>query len=186
MCRNRSGGLPCKESRWISSSRIGYCDWKRHHAGSYHYQSFGYLTDLPKQHQITAKYVTKHVHGLLYKAGSREKARPVYEIQDDIRALYERHRTSQRNIVGYKGGHVERDLLDELNIPSYDLEQDGCPPFRRMELLVGVEGCGPHKKPSIHHCPLIECVHFVNWMRRESGLSFQTADKYLPDFVYRF
>ena len=123
--------------------------------------------------------MTKHVHGLPYRAFSREKARPAHEIEKDVRGLYERHRTSERNVVGYKGGHVERDLLNELNIPSHDLEQDGCPPFGRMELLGGVEGCGHHKDPSTHHCALVECVHFVNWMRRQSGLSFQTAMKYV-------
>lgn len=172
-------GFQVKSRGGFQVRELGYCDWQRHHAGSYRYQLPGYLKDLPKQDQLTVKYVTKHVHGLPYRAFSREKARPADEIHEDVRGLYERHRTSERNVVGYKGGHVERDLLNELNIPSHDLEQDGCPPFGRMELLGGVEGCGHHKDPSTHHCALVECVHFVNWMRRQSGLSFQTADKYV-------
>ena len=170
-------GFQVKSRGGFQVRELGYCDWQRHHAGSYRYQLPGYLKDLPKQDQLTVKYVTQHVHGLPYRAFSREKARPADEIHEDVRGLYERHRTSERNVVGYKGGHVERDLLNELNISSHDLEQDGCPPFCRMELLVGVEGCGHHKDPSTHHCALVECVHFANWMRRQSGLSFQTADK---------
>ena len=47
-----------------------------------------------------------------------------------------------------------------------------------MERLQGVEGCGHHQDSLTHHCAMVECVHFVNWMRRQSGLSFQTADKF--------
>ena len=161
---------------------LGYCDCRRHSMGSKSYQTFGYLMDLPMRDRRTVEYVIKHIHGLSYTPKLRENARPPYEIHDDVLALYEQHRTPQRDLIGYKGGHVEKDLLDSLNIPSHNLE-DGCPPFREMELLVGVWGCGHHQKPSIHHCPMIECVHFVNWMRKESGLSFQTANKYPSDFV---
>lgn len=170
------GGFHVRESR--------YCDWKRHDIGSKSYQAFGYLRDLPMRDRRTVEYVTKHVHGLPYVAKPRENAKPPYELHDDVRALYEKHRTPQRTLIGYKGGHVEKDLLNSLDIPSHDLEEDGCPKFRDMERLVGVWGCGNHQKPSMHHCPKIECVLFVNWMRKESGLSFQIGNKYQPDFVY--
>ena len=99
-------------------------------------------------------------------------------MKEDVRRLYECHRTSERYVESYKGGPVERDLLNELKIPSYDLEKDKCPQFGRKERLQGVEGCGHHKDPLKHHCAVVECVHFVNWMRRQSGLSFQTAHKF--------
>ena len=37
------------------------------------------------------------------------------------------HETEDRPIVTHKGGQVERDLLQKLNIPSIDLEVCGCP-----------------------------------------------------------
>ena len=171
-------GFQVKSRGGFQVRELGYCDWRRVHAGSYRYQLTGYVKDLPKEEQATVSFVTKHVHGLPYRAFIRENARPVEEVKEDVRRLYERHRTSERYVVGYKGGHVERDLLDELQIPSYDLEKDECPKFGRMERLQGVEGCGHHKDPSKHHCAVVECVHFVNWMRQQSGLSFQTADKF--------
>ena len=169
-------GFQVKSRDGFHVRELGYRDWQCHHAGSYRYQLPGYLKDLPKEDQITAKFVAKHLHRLPYRAFLREKARPV-EIEQDVHRLYKCHRTSKHHVAGYKGGHVERDLLNELNIPSYDLEEDGCPLFGRMELLQGVEGCGHHKNPLTHHCATVECVNFVNWMRRQSGLSFQTGDK---------
>ena len=35
----------------------------------------------------------------------------------------------KRTVVGYKGGHVEKDLLQKLNIPSLNLETLGCPKY---------------------------------------------------------
>ena len=172
-------GFHVKSRGGFQVRELGYCDWRRLHVGSYRYQLAGYVKDFPKEDQATVRFVTKYLHGLPYRAFIREKARPIEEVEEDVRRLYERHRTSERHVVGYKGGHVEKDLLDKLKIPSYDLEKDECPQFGRMERLRGVEGCGHHKDPLKHHCAMVECVHFVNWMRRQSGLSFQTADKYV-------
>ena len=177
-------GFQIKSRGGFYTRELGYCDWQRHHIGSKHYQTSGCLMDLPMRDRKTCEYVTKHIHGLSYTARPWENARPPRDLHNDVRALYEQHRTPHRYLVGYKGGHVEKDLLDSLNIPSHNLEEDGCPRFLDMELLIGVWGCGNHQKPSIHHCPVIECVHFVNWMRKESGLSFQTANKYPLDFVF--
>ena len=34
---------------------------------------------------------------------------------------------SRQTVVAYKGGHVEKDLLNKLNIPCLNLETWGCP-----------------------------------------------------------
>ena len=178
-------GFQIKSRGGFHFRELGFCDWKRLHVGSKSYQiEAGYLMNLPLRDRKTVEYVTKHIHGLPYTPAPQENARPPSEIDDDVCALYRLHRTQQRDHIGYKGGPVERDLLTRLNIPSHDLEIDGCPPLRRMERLIGVTGCGHHKNPTIHHCPRSECTHYVNWMRQESGLSFQTPDKFHPDFVY--
>ena len=30
--------------------------------------------------------------------------------------------------------------------------------------------CGHHDEPLRHHCPRVECYHFVSWMRHQCGL----------------
>ena len=42
--------------------------------------------------------------------------------------------------MAYKGGHLERDLLKELNIPTVNLEDLGCP---YLELLSGQHRIDP-------------------------------------------
>ena len=41
--------------------------------------------------------------------------------------LYEDHKTVERDLVIYKGGHVESDLLKRLQIPCFNIEVVGCP-----------------------------------------------------------
>ncbi|KAL9962197.1 hypothetical protein ACROYT_G031279 [Oculina patagonica] len=51
-----------------------------------------------------------------------EKADEYYREEEVMRELYEETVTPERTVVDYKGGHVERDLLDRLNIPSMNLK----------------------------------------------------------------
>ena len=163
---------------------MGFCDWKRQHIGAISYQTFSELDNLPPPDRMTVKFTIKHIHGLPYTPRPEENARDPCGIDDDVRALYQLHRTPQRDRIGYKGGYVEKELLARIDIPGHDLEQDGCPPFRDMPRLRGVTSCGHHKNKAIHHCPRSECAHFVNWMRQKSGLSFQTPNRFHRDFVY--
>ena len=42
----------------------------------------------------------------------------------------------ERTMVGYKGGHVEKDLLVKLNIPCLDLETLGCPKYDKLRHII--------------------------------------------------
>ena len=159
-------GFHIKSKGGFHVREMGFCDWTSQSVGSKSYQTFGAFKDLSFQDRKTAAFVIDKIHGLPYKAKPQENARPPQELDTDIRSLYEQHKTPQRHIIAYKGGHVERDLLTRLNIPSYNLEESGCPPFRCMKRLTGVLGCGHHNNPSLHHCPMVECFHFVDWMKK--------------------
>ena len=159
---NSMGGFHVRE--------LGFCDWECHRKASATYQTYGRFIDLPKEDRKTAAFVMTRIHGLSYTPSSQENAYPPWRIHDHVRAIYQQAKTRQRGHIGYKGGHVEKDLLERLNIPSHNLEDDGCPPFRKMKRLSGVWGCGHHQDPRIHHCPMVECEHFVHWMRGKSGL----------------
>ena len=43
--------------------------------------------------------------------------------------MYKDCSNGERTAVGYKGGHVEKDLLMKLNIPCFNLETLGCPKY---------------------------------------------------------
>ena len=72
-----------------------------------------------------------------------------------------------RTVVGYKGGHVEKDLLQALNIPSLNLETLGCPRYDVLRIQFLSESllpsCGFHKDDKLHHCPVTECHAFWKW-----------------------
>ena len=149
---------------------LGFCDWERNRKGSVTYETFGRVSDLPEKDRKSVVFVTNKIHGLSYYPTPQENAYPPWRIDDHVRAIYQMAKTRQRDRIGYKGGHVEKDLLERLKIPSHNLEDDGCPRFREMKRLAGVESCGHHRNPRIHHCPKVECEHFVNWMREKSDL----------------
>ena len=54
-----------------------------------------------------------------------------------VSTLYEQRRRRQQYIVVYKGGHIEKDLLNKLNIPCVDLKEFGCPKANQMLLIGG-------------------------------------------------
>ena len=89
-----------------------------------------------------------------------------------VQDLYQDYSTSDRTVVGYKGGHVEKDLLNKLNIPSLNLETLGYPKYdvlrsqdpKYYKLL---SSSGFHKDDSRHHCPVTECDAFWVWYKTD-------------------
>ena len=67
--------------------------------------------------------------------------------------------------IAYKGGNIERRLLQKLNIPCINLEVYGCP---KAELLfkdmVWIETCGFHIGKDNHlHCSKCEVEAYGRW-----------------------
>lgn len=147
---------------------LGWCAWPghAHDVGSYRYFNLREFRTLLLKDQKTCRYVSKHIHGLPYRPTPEEQARPPWQLREDLRNLYNLHRTPERPSVAYKGGHVEKNLLDKMGIPCVDLEVWGCPKFENLNRLTTVGGCGHHADPLRHHCPQVETYHFVQWIRR--------------------
>ena len=59
--------------------------------------------------------------------------------------------TEERTVVAFKGRHVEKDLLNKLNIPCLDLETWCCPKYEQLRKTI-VE---PLASCNIHHCPMV-------------------------------
>ena len=74
-------------------------------------------------------------------------------------------------VIGYKGGHVEKDFLQRLGIPSVNLEEFGCPKFEHLTApdFNPVEGCGFHVRQS--HCAMVKCEHARKRKRRDVIMS---------------
>ena len=115
-------------------------------------------------------YVSKYVHGLPYYPG--QDYHVASELLVDVRRLYQQFKTPQRTLVAHKGG-MEGEWLDTWQIPRLDLERWGCPKFDDLPRL-SVGSCGRHQRPLQLHCPQVECYHFVQWMRSQRLLSYDT------------
>ena len=80
----------------------------------------------------TVDFVCRKIHGLTYQPCAPEMfqdPRVLGPLVKDIHAMYVTCSEGKRTVVGYKGGHVEKDLLQKLNIPSLNLETLGCPKY---------------------------------------------------------
>ena len=100
------------------------------------------LSDKDKQ---TANFVISKIHELSYQPSHTEHAQK-----------------------GYKGAHVEKDVLKQLNIPALSLETVGCPKYNVLKyqtpLQLLLPSCGFHAD-SMHHCPVTECSTFWHWYK---------------------
>ena len=76
-------------------------------------------------------------------------------------------RRRQQYIVVYKGGHIEKDLLNKLNIPCVDLKEFGCPKANGLLLIGGNVGfVYGHHLHAHTHCSLVECYLFWQWLTK--------------------
>ena len=100
---------------------IGYYSWNEHFGRHAFFQP-ATLKDLSYGDKKTVNFAQHKIYGLTYQPHYQERA---YEQdQADIVLLrsYNQYKTAERTVVAYKGGHVEKDLLNKLNIPCLDLE----------------------------------------------------------------
>lgn len=148
----------------FQARELGYYTWMGD-KGSYFFDVVTPYRKLTYKDKQVVHHVMNAIMGLPYRPADCE--RPVHHQRDlpgVVRRLYDEFRTEFRTHVGFKGGHVEKDLLLSLNIPYIDLEQWGCPKFDKLPRPLGV-GCGCHANAETHHCPQLECEAFWTWTR---------------------
>lgn len=138
--------------------------------------SFSYRFDLSKlEHQLsekerkTARFCTRSIHGLSFNPMSNEKyCYQPEELKMLLMKEWEYSKKGEKVIVAYKGGHIERELLEELHIPNLNIEIFGCPKFTFLPTPTNVSNCGFHDSKLIKaHCPRTECETFAYWIKNE-------------------
>ena len=147
---------------------VGWCDWERKRVGCFHYRPSIPHANLNNRDRRSVAYVKKHVTGLPYYPGPKERDVHVQDqVKDDIVDIWRLCKTPQAYAVAYKGGHVERDLLEDLRIPSVNLETLGCPKYEQCTPLSF--DCGCHGQTP-HHCSMSECYAFMTWLNTDNKL----------------
>ena len=146
----------------FQTREVGWCDWERKRVGCYHYRPSIPYSSLNAVDKRTVSYVQAYVTGLPYYPGWRERdVREQHRVKDDIVEIWRKCKTPFARKVAYKGGHVERDLLDDLSIPSVNLETLGCPKYEQCTPLPF--DCGCHDNCT--HCSMSEAFAFMHWFK---------------------
>ena len=156
------------EGFYLSSRReflvreIGYIGMDWDSAVSLRFNLSDFVNDLSAKDWKTISYVKHHISGLTFRPLKREFVFDYHELDACLLRIYNLFKTHEKVLVAYKGGNVEREKLTELNIPSVNLEEFGCPKFK--DLCNGTDpNCGYHVRPNVH-CPRAEVLCFRNWI----------------------
>ena len=107
---------------------LGYYTWNEEH-GRHAFRIPVPRQDLAQKDKQTVNFVIRKIHGLSYQPSQAEHPQHPRVVLRMVQDLYGDYSTPDRTVVGYKGGHVEKDLLNKLNIPSLNLETLGCPKY---------------------------------------------------------
>ena len=72
-------------------------------------------------------------------------------------------KTVERDLVIYKGGHVESDLLKRLQIPCFNIEVVSCPKYDSLrDVFEPVQNCECHGKNPLYIVPCKSATSFCN------------------------
>lgn len=143
---------------------LGWCNLKGENDSQHFYSPLKY-SQLNYKDRRTVNHVYRHVHGLRFEASYKEAALPQRDVEGVIRALY------KNGLIAYNGGHIEKDFLDKMDLPSLDLEEFGCPKADSLWSSHYPPGksCGFHKVETFKfiHCPKQETFLFYQWLKNK-------------------
>ena len=110
---------------------MGYYSWDEHFDRHAFFQPAA-LKNLSHKDKKTVNFAKHKIHGLTYQPRYQERAYEHDEV-DIVLLRYNQYKTEERTVVAFKGGHVEKDLLNKLNIPCLDLKNLGLPQIRTVK-----------------------------------------------------
>ena len=138
-------------------------------ATSYHFDIGISWADLSPKDRKNCMYVGRHIHKLPLTAcrGSL----PLSNLNGIVNDFYNNVQETEKSVIAYKGGCLERNLLKELKIPAVNLESFGCPKAKFLfGKLTWIETCGQHIGTDPHkHCPKVEVEAFAAWLNENKG-----------------
>ena len=121
--------------------------------------------DLSYKDKQTVKCVYRHVHGLRFEASYKEAALPQRDVGGLIQTLY------RGGVIAYKGGHIEKEYLENLGLPCVNLENFGCPKAESLwsSGYTMEKSCGHHTVETMQfiHCPKQETFLFFQWLQNK-------------------
>ena len=114
------------------------------------------------EHAYTVKYQIQKIHGLPIV---RTRVDKDYYLYDEVICIL-RKTLLAGDLIGYKGGTIERDLLCALGLKCINLELMRCPKYSVLLTKYGVEqqDCGQHLFKGENHCSGHEVQLFARFV----------------------
>lgn len=148
-----------EEYKGVETSRflvreLGWCSvgGKGRRCGVKHFRPDVSYHTLHSRDKVTCWYST-NVHGFSFYC--QEAVETGCYSQDRlpslVKELYDTLKRDRDDRVAYKGGHMERDLLNNLSIPCVNLEAFGCPKAKDLPKML-VSDCTAHVSFSPTFC----------------------------------
>ena len=79
--------------------------------------------------------------------------------------------TALLGLIAYKGGQIEKEILENMGLPCVDLEEYGCPKADALWRSYFNPGtsCGHHKVETLKfiHCSKQETFLFFHWLKNK-------------------
>lgn len=146
---------------------LGFFSLTKQTYGSFRFNLCPIIHEMSEADWRTAIHCKFHIHGLSVKPLPWEK--DCYDeksLDALVKDLYKKNETQSEYVIGYKGGILERNLLEKLCIPSLNLENFGCPKYDHL-MEPKIEDCGYHLRFENVHCPMKECIAFGHWVAKK-------------------
>ena len=128
---------------------------------------------LSTKDQRTCRYLTNNIHHLSFTEPSSTSTINLAYLPTIIETFYHKHRKHSLSTLAYKGGQMEKEILQKLNIPSINLENFGCPKAEKLFVNLGwLETCGHHLRhdENYKHCAKVETEAFGMWLEQKMSL----------------
>ena len=160
---------------YLGLREIGLCDL--HLTTVKNYQI--YPNNLPLWDKLARKsfnFVKYKIHGLDFYP-SKKNSSVVHEkqVKDLVINFYNDHKKDQNSFVAFKGGSIERNLLEQLHIPYFNLEDiKNCPTIKNIskEHLACKYYCNLHVncQDGFKHCSSVEVAFYAMWLNTKHNL----------------
>ena len=132
---------------------------------SHRYNLTKFWSKTSEKSKKTIFFCKKNIHGMSFRPMPSEIVKSYSNFEKDVKDFYLECCSTRKCAVGFKGGHVERDLLQKLRIPYINLEEYQVPKFD----ILNRDGkyndfnCGYHQ--NLYHCPKAEVMAFRDCLR---------------------
>ncbi len=156
----------------FKTRELGYATLATNESGVYHFDPQIYMKTLSHTDKSTAGYAAYQIHGMFVIPDFDEPTCKISILEKIVSMLYEIHKHPIRYVVGYKGGHIEKDLLEKLDIPCLNIEELGCPRYNQIGTSTFTdisENCDFHhhyRGQGFPHCARREAEVFREWLKK--------------------